>query len=652
MLRMDQGRRFYKLFDALMTYANDVLDVDPRLRSRLPFDWEAEERAAVIDEIWENRAVIEDFVRENPRGFDTVDLECVLSWRSALKGVFYVKVDVSGTRFFFEDHVFDVSDLALPIAEMLTHAPLLVTTAILPFDGLIVYDTCINELPISMGAQMRKALEKSFAEALEAGRVVSTTSRFEAVAASVAKNRLQRDIDSLRDDLDFEENPERSIVSRMHRGVLAGLSAGERRVAVDGAVDSAAGSLRDYAIRAVESVCTKGAPTFSCVELLVSHKKDVIERFSRLLDVKGASSLNKRQLAERVAEAVLHEPGMIKILLAGLEPRQFRSVRTVFEAGGRISVDKQDIEKPAEMLSTAPLYLYAFDCGESFEFVIPDEVRVLLGDFEWDAFEAYLSLCEDVQSIAELVAELRGVVSLDEVLAEVQRLCGDVASDDDYEAILISQHAATEDGFELLEIDGEMFVVHYELAEECLSMNEEIFYDEGVYSGCTKESLKAVRGLMREQEGTPARPLSDDMLAEASLFEWALNQPAVVAMRDFMDEHVPDGDNDLFFSERMLEVLFDMSHGGYRLRDALEFLEENDFFFDDDRLMQKELDLLSNLFNGLPRWDTNGWAPTQLMEKALGGKAFFNEDGSIRKVGRNDLCPCGSGKKYKKCCGR
>ncbi|RRH36827.1 SEC-C metal-binding domain-containing protein, partial [Clostridioides difficile] len=22
------------------------------------------------------------------------------------------------------------------------------------------------------------------------------------------------------------------------------------------------------------------------------------------------------------------------------------------------------------------------------------------------------------------------------------------------------------------------------------------------------------------------------------------------------------------------------------------------------------------------------------------------------KVGRNDLCPCGSGKKYKNCCGR
>ena len=25
--------------------------------------------------------------------------------------------------------------------------------------------------------------------------------------------------------------------------------------------------------------------------------------------------------------------------------------------------------------------------------------------------------------------------------------------------------------------------------------------------------------------------------------------------------------------------------------------------------------------------------------------------GSTKKVGRNDPCPCGSGKKYKKCCG-
>ena len=33
-------------------------------------------------------------------------------------------------------------------------------------------------------------------------------------------------------------------------------------------------------------------------------------------------------------------------------------------------------------------------------------------------------------------------------------------------------------------------------------------------------------------------------------------------------------------------------------------------------------------------------------------KSAVNEDGTPRKIGRNELCPCGSGKKYKNCCGK
>ena len=32
-------------------------------------------------------------------------------------------------------------------------------------------------------------------------------------------------------------------------------------------------------------------------------------------------------------------------------------------------------------------------------------------------------------------------------------------------------------------------------------------------------------------------------------------------------------------------------------------------------------------------------------------KIDYNDSNLSMKVGRNDLCPCGSGKKYKKCCG-
>ncbi|EYE87159.1 hypothetical protein Q428_14900 [Fervidicella metallireducens AeB] len=41
------------------------------------------------------------------------------------------------------------------------------------------------------------------------------------------------------------------------------------------------------------------------------------------------------------------------------------------------------------------------------------------------------------------------------------------------------------------------------------------------------------------------------------------------------------------------------------------------------------------------------------IEKLLGHETKNNRTVIIgEKVGRNDLCPCGSGKKYKKCCGK
>ena len=67
--------------------------------------------------------------------------------------------------------------------------------------------------------------------------------------------------------------------------------------------------------------------------------------------------------------------------------------------------------------------------------------------------------------------------------------------------------------------------------------------------------------------------------------------------------------------------------------------------------MKKLLDLFMNLANAYPNWPNSGWSADELAERATGKKIFYNEDGSPMKDGRNDPCPCGSGKKYKKCCG-
>ncbi len=59
----------------------------------------------------------------------------------------------------------------------------------------------------------------------------------------------------------------------------------------------------------------------------------------------------------------------------------------------------------------------------------------------------------------------------------------------------------------------------------------------------------------------------------------------------------------------------------------------------------KVLRLFNDLCNSLPRWWNKGHTPQALMRRAMPRRA-------AAMPGRNDPCPCGSGKKYKQCCGK
>ena len=72
--------------------------------------------------------------------------------------------------------------------------------------------------------------------------------------------------------------------------------------------------------------------------------------------------------------------------------------------------------------------------------------------------------------------------------------------------------------------------------------------------------------------------------------------------------------------------------------------------FDKEKLYKNMVDAKADWLYELPQWDHIFDEETK--------KRLYKEQknsGTIRKekkIGRNDPCPCGSGKKYKKCCGR
>ena len=72
--------------------------------------------------------------------------------------------------------------------------------------------------------------------------------------------------------------------------------------------------------------------------------------------------------------------------------------------------------------------------------------------------------------------------------------------------------------------------------------------------------------------------------------------------------------------------------------------------FDKEKLYKNMVDAKADWLYNLPQWDkifTEEKKKTLYMEQKKSGTVV-----KPHKVGRNDPCPCGSGKKYKHCCGR
>lgn len=72
--------------------------------------------------------------------------------------------------------------------------------------------------------------------------------------------------------------------------------------------------------------------------------------------------------------------------------------------------------------------------------------------------------------------------------------------------------------------------------------------------------------------------------------------------------------------------------------------------FDKENLYKNMVDAKADWLYELPQWD-------KIFDDETKKHLYLEQkqSGTIRKekkVGRNDSCPCGSGKKYKKCCGR
>ena len=138
------ARLFYSTMNALLVYTNERLHVvaPQRLRERPENpDMLYENGAQVAEALWRHRALIEDFVRDNPLGLSRRQLETARPWRGALRDMFTV-VDANEDRAIYmnQDRLFVVGAMQDPADAHVHHIPSLMLLTLLPFKGGIVTD--------------------------------------------------------------------------------------------------------------------------------------------------------------------------------------------------------------------------------------------------------------------------------------------------------------------------------------------------------------------------------------------------------------------------------------------------------------------------------------------------------------------------------
>ena len=137
-------------------------------------------------------------------------------------------------------------------------------------------------------------------------------------------------------------------------------------------------------------------------------------------------------------------------------------------------------------------------------------------------------------------------------------------------------------------------------------------------------------------------------MIEKGIYEKLLDNPEEV-VRGTVKELADKYEVDVMTMVGFLDGIND----SLKVQDPIEEMEEDtvvNLGYDLEMLYKNMVDAKADWLYNLPQWD-NIFSEEKRKELYLEQK----KSGTIvkgPKIGRNDPCPCGSGKKYKHCCGR
>ncbi|RAP74723.1 YecA family protein [Paenibacillus montanisoli] len=364
----------------------------------------------------------------------------------------------------------------------------------------------------------------------------------------------------------------------------------------------------------------KGAVTTSLKEILLRLTKDRLNFIAAGCALSGRSKLKKQELADALYERITDEKEVRAAFLTA-EPQEWAFVNRLLEAP---YVQDDEVFPDAYLFLMDKGLVYSFMEQDKLYYVIPEEIKDIYRKLDRHAFHEERGYSQLVLQYIEAAVSLYGICPVQKLIEIYNAQNGDGLTEEAFGAIC----ASVAEKVRTWEVkDGYLFSD---------SLNGESVDEFGAFLESVKDKPYYI-------------PPKEELLQYADIDYFEMT-PQLEALKRYIMQSLGK-------VEQLADAIVDDVQLACSMEEPLDALI-GEFDRRGIRLSQKQLKelqpLIYNVYAHTRTWANRGFTPAELnpQPKPAAPKdnvVLFPAAGSA-KIGRNEPCPCGSGKKFKKCC--
>lgn len=366
----------------------------------------------------------------------------------------------------------------------------------------------------------------------------------------------------------------------------------------------------------------------SIQEDLVTRTKAELKQLAKFYKLKGAYKLRKLELCEALSHQIQEK---FMYVFEMTSPGAIKTFDQIIKMKD-IEFGEINPEHVQDCMMLKRLGILEIDMEKESFFVHPEIVQA------YQKKRLDLNLQRAIQEKQRYYSKLKMYKDASIHLYGVIELVDFIALYEQYEGETLDKAAF----FEWLERDsafcGGYYYENGYLIDESFSMVSE---EEFVYFFHEREDKAYYR------------PSKEEFLRYADEYYYE-ETSEVKVLRDYLNKRYPN------YKEEIEDVILDMilarryeiKISSQFMQDILTNFEMIGIHFNTLEEVKQLSDLVVPVLNHTRIWINKGHSPKELRKDNLSSDFKGSKIVISSKVGRNDPCPCGSGLKYKKCCGK